>query len=53
MRMEALSKGWFSELHNMWPGQAFSLEVEHVIHSETTKYQHIVVFQRYTVIYVL
>ena len=42
-----LSKNWFSEKNtDCWPGQAFSLEVEQLLHQEKTKYQEIVLFQR-------
>ena len=45
--MDALKKGWFSELHSMWPGQSMSLEVEKVLHHEKSKFQDILIFQRY------
>lgn len=44
--MNALKKGWFSELHDLWPGQSMSLEVEEVLHSEKSKFQDILIFQR-------
>ena len=44
--MDALKKGWFSELHNLWPGQSMSLEVEEVLHAEKTQFQDILIFQR-------
>ena len=44
--MDALSKGWFSELNGLWPGQTMSLEVEKVLHSEKSQYQDILIFQR-------
>ena len=44
--MDALRKGWFSELNEMWPSQAMSLEVQDVLHSEKSKFQDILIFQR-------
>jgi len=46
--MDALSKGWFSELSELWPGQSLSLEVEKVIFDAKSPYQHIVVFKSKT-----
>ena len=45
-QMDELAKGWFSELHSLWPGQSMSLEVEEVLHSERSQYQDILIFQR-------
>ena len=44
--MEALSKGWFSELNSLWPGQTMSLKVKEVLHSEKSQFQDILIFQR-------
>ena len=44
--MELLAKGWFTETHALWPGQAFSLEVDKVLHREQSEYQDILIFQR-------
>ncbi len=44
--MDTLSKGWFSELNPFFPAQAFSLEVEEVLHREKSKFQDILVFKR-------
>lgn len=46
--MDALKKGWFSELSPLWPGQCLSLEIEDVIHEEKSKYQDIKVLQTKT-----
>lgn len=46
--MDALAKGWFSELGVMWPGQAFSLEVEEVLFQGKSEYQDVVVFKSKT-----
>ena len=37
--------GWFMEKNKQWPGQAFSLEVEEVMFTTTSKYQDILVFK--------
>lgn len=40
--MDAMRSGWFSEISNeLWPGIAFSLEIEEILHSECSKYQEI------------
>ncbi|XP_077286787.1 spermidine Synthase isoform X1 [Arctopsyche grandis] len=41
--MDQLMKGWFSEVSELWPGQAMSLEVEEVLHSERSEFQDIMV----------
>ena len=46
VEMDALKKGWFSEVNGLWPGQAMSLEVEEVLHSEKSQFQDIFIFQR-------
>ena len=46
VEMDALKKGWFSEVNGLWPGQAMSLEVEEVLHSEKSQFQDILIFQR-------
>ena len=43
---EVLGPGWFSELNELWHGQAFSLKVKDVIHREKSKYQEILVLER-------
>ena len=44
--MDALPKGWFSELGDLWAGQSFSLEVDEVLFHEKSKYQDVMVFKR-------
>ena len=44
--MDCIRKGWFSEKSELWPGQVMSLEVEQVLHSEKSKYQDILLFER-------
>ncbi|XP_054725397.1 spermidine synthase isoform X2 [Anastrepha obliqua] len=47
--MEAIANGWFSELQNdLWPGQAFSLKINKIIHEEKSKYQDIKVIETST-----
>lgn len=43
--MDALKKGWFSEVSDMWPGVCLSFEVDNVIHAEKSKYQDIMMLQ--------
>ena len=43
--MDALREGWFSELSEMWPGQAMSLQVEEVLFHEKSKFQDIMVLK--------
>jgi len=45
--MDAIHKGWFSELSSMWPGQGLSLEVEEILYHEKSKYQDVMVLQTY------
>ena len=45
--MDALKKGWYSDVNPEWPGQAFSLEVEEVLHQEKTQETDILIFKRY------
>lgn len=41
--MDTMKKGWFSEINDLWPGVALSLEIKEVLHSERSKYQDILV----------
>lgn len=43
---EGLGPEWFSEVNELWHGQAFSLKVKEVIHQEKSKYQDILVLER-------
>ena len=45
--MDAIHKGWFSELSEMWPGQSFSLQVDEILYHDKSKYQDIMVLQTY------
>lgn len=44
--MDAIQKGWFTEVNDLWPGLGTSLQVEKVLHTEKTPYQEMLVFQR-------
>lgn len=41
--MDQIKDGWFNERSELWPGQAMSLEVEEILHTEKSKYQDIMV----------
>ncbi len=38
-------KGWFSEICDMWPGMAFSLQIEKLLYRQKSRYQLIEVFE--------
>lgn len=44
--MNTIKDGWFSEISELWPGQAMSLQVEDVLFQERSKYQDVLVFKR-------
>jgi spermidine synthase len=46
--MNAHKVGWFTELSSLWPGQAFSLEVEEILVDLKSNYQHIFIFKSKT-----
>ena len=46
-RMDKHIKGWFTEMNDMWPGQAMAMQVEEILHHEKSQYQDILVFKRY------
>jgi spermidine synthase len=37
--MDAIGKGWFSEVSELWPGEAASLAVEEVLFHEKSEFQ--------------
>ncbi|KAJ3104196.1 hypothetical protein HDU97_009451 [Phlyctochytrium planicorne] len=37
--------GWFKETPTMWPGQAMTLQVEEILHTEKSLYQDVLVFK--------
>ena len=41
-----LAKGWYSELGELWKGQAMSLEIEETVFSEHSGLQKVEVFKR-------
>lgn len=43
--MDLIKNGWFSEVSELWPGQAMSLEVSKVLHREKSQYQDILVVE--------
>lgn len=43
--LDLIKDGWFSERGEMWPGQATSLQVESILHHETSEFQDILVFK--------
>ncbi|KAI1919566.1 putrescine aminopropyltransferase [Ophidiomyces ophidiicola] len=40
-----IKDGWFSEISEMWPGQAMTLRVNQILHHEKSKYQDVLVFE--------
>ena len=45
--MDKHIKGWFTEMSDMWPGQAMAMQVDEILHHEKSQYQDILVFKRY------
>lgn len=46
--MDKIQNGWFSELGQMWPGQAMSLKVEEILFQGKSDFQDILVFKSAT-----
>lgn len=46
--MDRLREGWFSEVNDLWPGQAMSLQVDEVLLHEKSKFQDVMVFKSKT-----
>jgi spermidine synthase len=41
---------WFQEINpSFWPGQAFSLEIDEILHKQRSKYQDVLVFKRLSI----
>ncbi|EPQ29908.1 uncharacterized protein PFL1_02581 [Pseudozyma flocculosa PF-1] len=40
--------GWFHETNSQWPGQAMSLQVQRILHTERSKFQDVLVFESTT-----
>ncbi|XP_066261790.1 spermidine synthase [Euwallacea similis] len=43
--MDSIRNGWFSEISDMWPGQAFSLRVKELLFQGKSDYQDVLVIQ--------
>lgn len=37
--------GWFREISSQWPGQAMTLKVNKILHTEKSLYQDVLVFE--------
>ena len=46
LTMDRVREGWFSEVNDLWPGQAMSLQVDEVLLHEKSKFQDVMVFKR-------
>ncbi|WFC95020.1 saccharopine dehydrogenase (NADP+, L-glutamate-forming) [Malassezia brasiliensis] len=44
----SIRDGWFHEISPQWPGQAMSLKVRRILHTEQSKYQDVLVFESET-----
>ena len=42
------SDGWFREISSQWPGQAMTLKVNKILHTEKSLYQDVLVFESET-----
>ena len=45
--MDNIKEGWFTERCTLWPGQALSLQVDHVLHNKKSQFQDVMVFKRW------
>lgn len=43
--MDQIQNGWWSEVNEMWEGQAFSMKVKEVLYQEKSEYQDILLFE--------
>lgn len=43
--MNEIHNEWWSEINEMWPGQAFSMKVKEVLHKEKSEFQDIFIFE--------
>ncbi|KZS95157.1 spermidine synthase [Sistotremastrum niveocremeum HHB9708] len=48
MSHPTIKDGWFREESSQWPGQAMSIKVAKVLHTEKSKFQDVLVFQSET-----
>lgn len=45
--MNQIKDNWFSEIDNeLWPGHAFSLEVNQLLYNKKSQFQDIIVFNK-------
>ncbi|KAH7914879.1 Saccharopine dehydrogenase-domain-containing protein [Hygrophoropsis aurantiaca] len=44
----SIQDGWFHEISSQWPGQAMSLKVNKILHTEKSLYQDVLVFESET-----
>lgn len=44
----SIRDGWFHEISPQWPGQAMSLKVRRILHTEQSKFQDVLVFESET-----
>ena len=49
--MEISADSWFTESDSLWPGQAFSLQIEKILYRGNSKFQDILVFKRLDLYY--
>ena len=47
-RHPLVADGWFREINPQWPGQAMTLKVEEILHTEKSLYQDVLVFRSAT-----
>ena len=43
--MDSIRKGWFSEINELWPGMAQSLQIEDTLYEGKSDFQHVMVLQ--------
>lgn len=43
--LNSIQNGWFSEISDLWPGVALSLEIKEVLYSKKSKFQQIDLYQ--------
>lgn len=43
--MNEIENDWWSEINEMWPGQAFSMKVKEILHKEKSEFQDIFIFE--------
>lgn len=43
--MNEIKNGWWTEVNEMWPGQAFSMKVKNVLYHEKSEFQDVLIFE--------